>query len=469
MTARAPIAAAKRGRLVAAIILPAAVAACNLGPDYHRPEQPVPTAWRGASSEVSATWPADDWWRGFGSPQLDALIAEARSNNTDLAAAAARVEQADAQARIAGAPLLPTVEAGADAGPNRLLNYIGKERHYTSFDGLLRASYEFDFWGKLRAARDAAVSSANASRYEWQVVALTTVTSVAATYFAVLGLRDQLQVARDNLTRAQHDLDGIALRQQQGLVPELTVVQQQNVVDTLAAAIPPLERQLALTRDALAILVGKLPEDLAVASGSLLDLSLPSVGPGLPSELLLRRPDVQQAEAQLIAADADIKVARAQFFPSFGLTADAGVTSVLLADHALPVLGVYTLAASISQPIFDGGRLQGQLDLSKARYKELVQAYRKAALSAYADVEDALAATKHTADQEIQQAKSVASARRAYEMSLDAFHGGTTDILSVLVGESALFTAQNALVQARLAHMQALTGLFKALGGGWKA
>jgi outer membrane protein TolC len=197
-------------------------------------------------------------------------------------------------------------------------------------------------------------------------------------------------------------------------------------------------------------------------------LSLPAVAPGLPSELLLRRPDVQQAEAQLVAANANIKVARAQFFPSFGLTAGGGVSSLLLTSGAMPVLGVYSVAASITQPIFDAGTLSGQLDLSTARYQELLQDYRKAALSAFGDVEDALAATKATADQQAAQEKAVASARQAYQMALDAFHGGTATILSVLVSEIALFSAENARVQARLAHMQALVGLFKALGGGWK-
>jgi NodT family efflux transporter outer membrane factor (OMF) lipoprotein len=463
-------ATARPGVLVALVhLLPAALGACHVGPDYERPEMAVPRAWNTAPPGAEEAWPSVDWWKSFGSPQLNALIAEALGSNTDLAAAAARIQQADAQARIAGAPLLPSVDANVDAGPNRLLNNLGRERHFTSFQGVLRASYEIDFWGKNRAALEAAEASASASRYDWQVVLLTITTSVATSYFQALGLKDELRVAGDNVARAQRDLDGLAQQQQRGLIPQLAVVQQQTVVDGLAAAIPPLQQQLAATKDALAILVGKLPEALELPAGSLLDLSLPAVAPGLPSELLLRRPDVQQAEAQLISANANIRVARAQFFPSFGLNADAGVSSLLLANGAMPALGVYSFSASITQPIFEGGKLTGQLDLSKGRYQELLQGYRKAALSAFGDVEDALAATKATADQQASQEKAVASARRAYQMSLDAFHGGTATILSVLVSESALFSAENAQVQARLAHMQALVGLFRALGGGWKA
>ncbi|MDB5410671.1 MAG: transporter [Rhodospirillales bacterium] len=468
MQPRIVSAMARRSALVA-LLLPVAVSACDLGPDYQRPETSVPRTWNNAAPSAEEAWPSLDWWKSFGLPQLDALIAEARSSNTDLAAAAARIQQADAQARIAGAPLLPAVGANVNAGPNRLLNNLGRERHFTTFQGLLQASYELDFWGKNRAAFEAAEDSASASRYDWQVVSLTITKSVAASYFQALGLQDQLRVARDNLGRARRDFDGIAQQQRRGLVPQLSVVQQQTVVDGLAAAIPPLEQQLAVTKDALAILVGKLPEDLQLQPGSLLNASLPAVAPGLPSELLVRRPDVQQAEAQLIAANANIKVARAQFFPSFRLTADGGVASVLLASHAMPVLGVYTISASITQPIFEGGQLSGQLELSKARYQELLQNYRKAALSAFGDVEDALVATKATAEQQAAQQKAVGSARRAYQMALDAFHGGTATILSVLVSESALFSAESALAQARLAHMQALVGLFSALGGGWKA
>jgi outer membrane protein, multidrug efflux system len=451
------------------LLLPAAVGACALGPDYKRPETAVPRAWNGASAGAEDTWPSLDWWKSFASPQLDELITEAHSSNTDLAAAAARVQQADAQARIAGSPLLPTVGADIATGPTRLLNNIGQVRHHTSYQGILQASYELDFWGKNRAALASAEASAGASRYDWQVVSLTITSGVATTYFQALGLQDRLRVARGNLARAQRDLDGVGERHRQGLVPQLDVVQQRVVVDGLAATIPPLEQQLALSTNALAILVGKLPEELQLPPGSLVDVSLPTVAPGLPSDLLIRRPDVQQAEAQLIAANADITVARAQFFPSFSLTADGGLVSYKLAHTTTPATLVYTLLASITQPIFDGGKLSGQLEFSKARYEELLQDYRKAALSAFGDVEDALAATKATADQQAAQQVTVASARQAYQMALDAFHGGTTTILNVLVSQSTLFSAEDALVQARLAHMQALVGLFKALGGGWKA
>jgi multidrug efflux system outer membrane protein len=453
----------------AVLLLPAAFGACQLGPDYERPEAAVPHAWNGAPPAAAETWPSLEWWKSFGSSQLDELIAEARRSNTDLAAAAARVRQADAQVRIAGAPLLPSVSANITTGPTRQLNNQGQERHHTTYQGMLQASYEIDFWGKNRAALDAAKASASASRYDWRVVSLTITAGIATSYFQALGVQERLLVARDNLALAQHDLDGLVEQQRGGLVPQLAVVQQQTVLDGLAAALPPLEQQLAQTKDALAILVGKLPEELQFPPGSLHYLSLPKVAPGLPSELLVRRPDVQQAEAQLVAANADIKVARAQFFPSFGLTGDAGLVSYGLAHFTTPPLLAYTLLGSITQPIFSGGRLTGQLEYSKARYEELLQDYRKAALSAFGDVEDALAATTATADQQAAGQKSVASARQAYQMALDAFHGGTTTILSVLVAESALFSAEDTLVQARLAHMQALVSLFRALGGGWTA
>jgi multidrug efflux system outer membrane protein len=459
----------RRSNAVLAVLLPAALGACTLGPDYKRPETAVPHAWTGASPNVAEAWPSPDWWKSFGSTQLDELIAEAQRSNTDLAAAAARVKEADAQARIAGAPLLPSVGANVETGPTRVLNNVGVERHHITYQGMIQASYEIDFWGKNHAALDAAKASASASRYDWQVVSLTITASVATSYFQALGLQDQLRVARDNLARAQRDLGGLIDQQRSGLVPQLAVVQQQTVVRGLSALIPPLEQQLAQTRDALAILVGKLPEELQLTSGSLHDLSLPKVAPGLPSELLIRRPDVQEAEAQLVAANADIKVARAQFFPSFSLTADGGLVSYGLAHYTTPPLLAYTLLASVTQPIFEGGKLTGQHDYSKARYEELVQNYRKSSLSAFGDVEDALAATTDSASQQAAEEATVASARQAYQMALDAFHGGTTTILTVLVAESALFSAEDALTQARLAQIQALVSLFKALGGGWRS
>lgn len=454
-------------RPAAALALAAFLGACDLGPFYERPKIDLPSAWESASPELQAAWPAPDWWRAFNSPQLDQLMSQARAGNTDLTAAAARVLEADAQTRIAGAPLFPSLEAQTNVGPDRIVNRTGRERHQTLYQGLFRASYELDFWGKNRAARESAEASADATRYAREVVWLSTATSVASTYFQVLALTDRISIARDNLARAERDLRAVTLQFRQGMVPQLGVVQQEALVASVAAVIPPLQRQLALTRNALALLVGQMP-GAAKADGSLFGLAIPAVTAGLPSELLARRPDVQQAEAQLISANADIRVARAQFFPSFSLTAEGGLTSVRLAQGTIPPLGTYELLSSVVQPIFRGGALRGRLDQTKARYQEVLAGnYRKAVLSAFSDVENALSDVKASADEEVAAQRSAETARRASGLATGGLRGGTGTILTVLVSETAVYSAQDSLALARLSRLLALVKLYAALGGGW--
>ena len=221
----------------AALAALALLAACDLGPDYKKPETALPTPWENASPNLRAAWPDPDWWRAFKSPQLDGLMAQARAGNTDVAAAAARVVEADAQARIAGAPLFPSLDAQTNVGPTRVLNNTGRERHHTTYQGLLSASYELDFWGKNRAALESAEASAASARYAQDVVWLSTASSVASTYFALLGAQDRLKVARGNLDRAEHDLRAVSLQLRQGTVAQLAVVQQQSLAATVAAAV----------------------------------------------------------------------------------------------------------------------------------------------------------------------------------------------------------------------------------------
>jgi NodT family efflux transporter outer membrane factor (OMF) lipoprotein len=452
-----------------AVLAAASLAGCNLGPDYARPTTDQPGAWRESEVDAAAAWPAADWWRGFNSPELDTLITQAQQANPDLGAAVARIREADAQARIAGAALLPTVEAGVNPSTQQVLSpFSAQPVHYTSYAATLTASYEIDFWGKNKAALAAAKATALSSNYDRTVVALSVVTGVASSYFQALALRDRLQVARENLANAEAVLGIITNGRRAGGASDLELAQQETVVAGLRAVIPPLQQQLSQTVDALAILLGRPPEAVAISASSLGTLATPMVAPGLPSELLARRPDVHEAEAQLIAANANIKVARAQFFPSITLTAQGGVESLAMASFMSPASAIYTIAGSLVQPIFEGGRLKGQLEFSKARYEELLQAYRKAVISAFSNVEDALAMTQRTAEQETEQANAVAKARRAFEISQAQFKVGTVDLLTVLNTQTALFTNNDQLLQVKLAHLQALVALFNALGGGWR-
>jgi multidrug efflux system outer membrane protein len=441
---------------------------CDLGPDYRHPDVTLPAAWRGADPAGHAVWPAEDWWRGFGSPQLDTFISQAEAQNFDIAAAVARIREADAQARIAGAALLPSVTATSSVSQQRtLLNTTSKPIEFQQFSLGASASYELDFWGKNHAALEAAKQTAIASRYDQQVIALATVSSVAATYFQAVSLRDRIQVAENNVAAAEQTLVGIRAQFHNGTVTDLNIVQQQTVVNQLRASIPPLRQQLFQAIDALAILIGEPPEQVKLAPETLLNLSMPTVAPGLPAELLLRRPDVAEAEASLIAANANIKVARAEFFPTVALTAQGGMESLALAGFSPPA-AVYGLTAGITQPIFEGGLLKGQLEFSKARYAELLDDYRKSIVSALSNVEDGLAGIQQTSEQLTEQAATVTTARRAYEISAVQYQAGTIDMLTVLTAEDALFPDEDMLVQVRLAHVQALVSLFQALGGGWR-
>lgn len=451
------------------LFLPVLLAACSLGPDYQKPDLPTPEAWRNPPAQTSAAWPSADWWQGFGSPQLDRYMEEAKAANNDLAAAMARVRQADAQARIAGAPLLPSVGLTADAVHARQPSArTGLMQTGTSYSPGLTASYELDFWGKNAAASRAADQLLAASRYDRETVALTVMTGVATSYFHTIELRDRLQVAEGNLASASQTLEGLRRQQRAGIVNALDTAQQETVVATLSAAVPPLRQQYGQSLDALAILIGKTPEQIEIANETLAQLSHPEVRPGLPSALLARRPDVANAEAQLISANANIQAARAAYFPSITLTADGGFVSSALSDVLKPSNAIYSLTAGLTQPIFEGGKLDGQFDLAQARYDELLADYRKAVLSALGNVEDALIALQQTADQEQREAQAVATAQRAYDFARAQMKAGTINILTVLNTENALFSAQDILVQAKSAHLQALVNLYGALGGGWQ-
>ena len=465
MAARLPSTA--RLALAAAVVL--GIAGCNLGPRYHTPSVPAPASWDTPGVETVTTWPAAGWWQQFNSRELDELITQAQAANDDLAAAVSRVRQADALVRVNSAPLLPSLDGTASATRQRMfLPLNGGTLTFDQYEAQLNASYQIDFWGKNLAARAAALANAEASRFDRATVELTVMSSVATTYFQVLELRDRVNIAHDNLASAQVILKGLKAQQAAGIANALDVAQQETTVATLDASIPPLEAQLQQNLDALAILIGKPPQGLDIAHGGLVAIEQPAVSPGMPSELLARRPDVAQSEAQLVAANADIRQARAAFFPSIQLTANGGFASVALSSLLEPGSRIYDLAAGLTQPIFHGGALVGEYQFSKARYDELLADYHKAVISAFGNVEDALAATSRTAEQLARQQVAVDKARRAYEFAQAQMRAGTVNILTVLNTETALFSAQDTLAQVKLAHLTALVDLFKALGGGWE-
>ena len=427
---------------------------------------------------AEAALPPLDWWRGFRSHELIELIEEARASNLDIAAAVARIVQADAQSRVAGAALLPSVQANGNAARSQASKTtgLGNGQPFVDNNGFqvgnaltasLSASYEIDFWGKNRSAMRAAEELAVASRYDREVVGLATVVSTANAYFQVLASQDLLVVSQENLQSSTRVLNLIQQRLNAGTASALDTAQQEALVSSVRALIPPLEQALTQNRNALALLIARPPEHVKVSGGSLRSIGYPRVTPGLPSELLTQRPDIREAEANLAAANANVENARAQMLPSITLTGAGGYESSVLKLLFRPESVFFNAAAGLTQPIFDGGRLQGNLDLQKGRQDELLADYRKAVISGFVDVETALDGIRQTALRERLQRDVVTSSQRAFDISEQRLREGTVDLVTVLQTQQTLFTAQLAHVQARLAHVQAIVTLYQALGGGW--
>jgi len=475
----------------AALLIATALAGCNLGPFYQRPALDIPPAFQATADTAEAAWPPQEWWRNFHSPELDGLIASARAYNNDLAAAVARVVQADAQVRISGSPLLPTLNATASDAYRRTgiqgsgggasgftidpitgapIPRTGSSRRYFDgrvYTGALQVSYDLDFWGRNRALDQASQATAVSTRFDQDTVALTVVTSVANTYFQVLAGQDRLGVALRNLRDAERILGAFQARLTVGTSNALDVSQQEALVAGQRAALPSLRNNIEQQRIALGILTGLPPERLQVVGGSLEKLPLPLVAPGLPSELLARRPDVAFAEAQLQAENANIRAARAAFFPSVQLTASGGLTSTVLATITGPGTLVAQLAGNLTQTIFDNGLRRGQLDQAKGRYDELLALYRRSVLQSFTDVEQSLTALRYTTEQEKLEREAIAVAQRSADIARAQLQAGTIDIITSLNTQVTLYNDLDLLTQVRLARFQALVNVYKALGGGW--
>jgi NodT family efflux transporter outer membrane factor (OMF) lipoprotein len=291
--------------------------------------------------------------------------------------------------------------------------------------------------------------------------------TVANTYFQILAAQDQLRVTRRNLAAAEHILDLIKKQFAGGTASQLDVSQQEALVATQRAAIPPLEVTMRQNMAALAVLIARAPADFKVTGGTTTQITVPRITPGLPSELLYQRPDIRQAEAQLASSNFSVEAARAAFFPQIQLTGQTGSQSAALASLFGPGGWYYTLAAGLTQPIFDGFLLESQLKQAKGVQLQYLQAYRKAVLSAFADVEKALVALHQYTRQERLQAEVVAASRKAFDVAETQLRGGTVNLITVLQTQQTLFTAENNLIQVRLTKLLAASSLFQALGGGW--
>jgi outer membrane protein, multidrug efflux system len=461
-------------RSLAVLGLVASSAGCILTKDLPDPALDIPEGYKAARpSKAAGAPPTLDWWRGFRSRELTGLMEEAQTVNLDIAAATARFRQADAQARIAGAALLPSLSGTGQESYSRTSGSSSSGltnggREVVNYSASLSASYELDFWGKNRDAAQAAEETAVANRFDRDVIALTTLTTVANAYFQVLTAQDRIRTAQQNIASAERILNAIRDRFKAGTGTDLDVAQQESVVANQRALVPPLRQTLDQNINALATLVSRPPEAVRVTGGSLNQIAAPRVTPGLPSELLTQRPDIRRQEAQLASATANVGNARAQFFPSIQLTGQGGYQSSALSSLFQPHAAFFSMVGSLTQPIFDGGRILGNFEFTKARQDELLQIYRKTVVQAFADVDNALYSIRQTTERLRLQREVVAASRRAFQLAEQQLRAGTADIVTVLNTQTTLFQAEDLLWQAQLARLQAIVSLYQALGGGWE-
>ncbi|MDD2048178.1 efflux transporter outer membrane subunit [Pseudomonas putida] len=450
------------------------IAACSNSPTPPQSGLQAPDAWQSQTATLAQPMPQQDWWKQFSSATLDQLIAQARQNSFDLAAAAARVRQAQASAVIAGAPLLPEVKFGLDGSRQRLLHGNGfdqldassRERTSTSFNTRLSASYEIDFWGGKTAARDSALLDLEASRFDRQTVELTLLSGVANSYLQSLALAEQVRIAQLNQANAKDVLRLVQARYDSGSATALELAQQRSLVAGQARQVPLFEQQLQETRITLATLLGEPVQQLTPIQESLYGVRWPEIGSGVPSELLSRRPDIAAAEARLAAAQANVQVARAAMLPSLTLGADLGSGADTFAQTLRSPY--YALSAGLAAPIFNNGRLRAERDKARDRQEELLQNYRSSIMVGFADVEKALNAISGVDDQRQWQDQEVEQARTAFTLSESRYRAGAETLLTVLETQRTLYQAQDQQAQLRLARLQGSVALYKALGGGWQ-
>ncbi|WPZ32397.1 efflux transporter outer membrane subunit [Thalassobaculum sp. OXR-137] len=457
-------------RTVAALGLCLLASGCAIAPDWTRPSAPVPGSWSqetapsraapAALPAVEAVAPSADWWRRFGSAELDRLMALAMDENVDLATARYRIQQARAALRSVAANRVPSLDASGNVSRDQNLDGGGSDSRWT---GGLTLSYDVDPFGGIDAQVDSAEYAVLAEQYGREATRLVMESDLAALYFTVLSTRQRTAIAQDNLAAAVQVLDLVEARVRAGAATELDLAQQRSAVAGFRAQLAALEQQQRVAMNGLAVLIGRPPGAVEVRETGLRSLTLPRVATGQPSDLLLRRPDLRRAEATLRASDADVAAARAAFYPTATISVGAAVSGAF--DGGVSTLA--SLASGLAAPIFDGGRLQGQFDAADARRLELLETYRGAVLTAFRETEDAMAGVD-TGNRRVEDlAMAAEQAGYAYELSRIRYEAGAADFLTVLDAQRTKLSADDTLVQAQLSTFLSAADLFVALGGGW--
>jgi outer membrane protein, multidrug efflux system len=456
--------------LCAALVL----SGCTMGPNYRRPTVAVPTTYRSAvpdSTPQTETASLGDqkWWDIFQDEQLRALIRTALQQNYDVRIAASRILEAKAQLGITRADQFPTLSAGAGIADVRSARSKFLPAFETSTGQVnLSAAWELDFWGKFRRATEAARANLLASEWAREEVVSTLVANVAAAYFQLRALDLQLEISRRTLDSRQESLRLTQILANGGATSLLDVRQAEQLVFTAGAEVPALEQQIEQQENFLSILLGQNPGDISRGQTLTEQQQPPEVPPGLPSALLERRPDIREAEEQLVAANAEIGVARAAYFPDISLSGSGGFQSSALTNLFSGPAGAWSFGASLAQPIFTGGRLRSGVRLAEAQQRTAMLFYQQSIQGAFRSVSDALVAYRKTREFRAQQDLLFQSAEDAARLSHMRYTGGATGYLEVLTNETNAFSAELGLAQARLNELLALVQLYEALGGGWQ-
>jgi outer membrane protein, multidrug efflux system len=451
----------------------ALAAGCAVGPNYHRPAVQTPATFRDVNGkqpidEQTASYADLPWWQVFQDPQLQELIRAALKQNYDLQIATERINAARAQVVVTRSSLFPQVSGNG--------NFTGgKENTFqTRFNFLTLsadAAFQLDFFGKLRRATEASRAQLLATADAKQTVTLTLVSDLASDYFNLLQLDLELQITHDTVTSQQDSVKLTNLRLAHGVATKLDVLQAQQTLDTANAQVPDTERQIAQEEDAISILLGDYPHAINRGLPLVEQVLPPGVPPGLPSSLIERRPDIREAEQNLVAANAEIGVAKAEFFPQVSLTGSGGGAfgrSSAFSDLMSSQLGIWSYGAQVSQPIFTGGALTGNLRLARSQDRQALLAYQQTIQRAFGDVSDALIGYQKLHEVRVRDQDTVADLQESVRLSNLRYTGGTTTYLEVLDGQRALYAAELELAQARGAEYQSLVQLYRALGGGWQ-
>ena len=463
----------KLARSLTALLAPGLLAGCLAGPNYHRPAVQTPTVYRDLSEtpqlQAQAASYADlPWWQVFKDTKLQELIRLALKQNYDLQLATERIVAARAELAITRSNLFPQVQGNG--------NFIGGQENtaqskYNFLTLTADAAFQLDLFGRLRRATEASRAQLLATEAARQTVVLTLVSDVAADYFTLLQLDLQLQITRDTVKTQIDSVKLTNLRLSHGVATKLDVLQAQQVLDTANASIPDLERQIAQEEDAISILLGNYPQDVPRGLPLVAQTLPPEVPPGLPSSIIERRPDIREAEQNLIAANAEIGVAKAAFFPQISLTGSGGGSfgrSSIFSSLMSSQLGIWSYGAQVSQPIFTGGALRGNLHLAESQHQQALIAYRQTIQRAFGDVSDALIGYQKLHQVRLRLEDSVSDLQESVRLSNMRYKGGTTTYLEVLDGQRSLYSEELTLAEARGSEYQSLVQLYRALGGGWQ-